>query len=95
MPTSAFPSTRSAGVDGRPLRSIMKKQSLSAQNATKKRVLVNDVACDLTTGDWVAPSANHVYRYSSLDREQRLAEGLILRDVRSYERLAAGIMEKL
>ena len=57
----------------------MKKPALPVQSAPKKRVLVKELAYNVSTGQWVPPSAKNAYRYSFLDREQRRAEGLALR----------------
>ena len=80
---------------GRPPRSSMKKQAFPEHSAAKKRVLFNEITYAVPSGELVTPSAENAYRYSSLDRAQRRAEGLALRDSVLIEKLVAQVMQKL
>lgn len=74
---------------GRPLKSILKKRSPLRLNSLKKRVLLDEVAYDAVTRELVTLKPEYASRRQSLDREQRIAEGLALRRARRYERLVA------
>lgn len=47
------------------------------------------MARDLITRELITPRPELTLRHQSLDREQRLAEGLALKRARRYERLVA------